>query len=324
MTFNPKHYAKRSDEVVANYEARKKWREENKHLALPFFIEGLRDYVPPIFPEEMAMIGAPSGDGKTKILKTWHRQAQKQILESKRRAVTVFGSQEETTERLHAEDIEKRGATIASSMPSVFVGSSFGMDADHIEDMHMTNYVNTMMYIRDGMFAETMPLGAGFYDYIQATPNDPFRRDAVGDGAYRLQINDNVRRLFQTTKTFHMPLVTASQTGLKTQNTPYSKEIPIPGRGDFAEASAIYQIPDFVYSFVHMRNASTVGKKIDSGNWSFTVEPNLLFFWFLKARGHDPETTAKGVGRVFPIRIINDEYVYDPEYHQSMLVRAEA
>src|SRR5258705_4596221 len=120
MTFNPQNYAKRSDQVVENYDARKKWREENKHLALPFFIEGLRDYVPPIYPEEMAVIGAPSGDGKTKILKTWHRQAQQSITDSKRRAVTVFGSQEETTERLHAEDIEKRGRATASSMPSVF------------------------------------------------------------------------------------------------------------------------------------------------------------------------------------------------------------
>lgn len=323
MTFNPKNYAKRSDEVVENYEARKKWREENKHLALPFFIEGLRDYVPAIYPEEMAMIGAPSGDGKTKILKTWHRQAQKAILDSKRRAVTVFGSQEETTERLHAEDIEKRGRMVASSMPSVFVGSSWGMDADNIEDMHMTNYIKTLTYIRDSMFAEPMPLGVGMYDYIQATPNDPERKVLTGGNAYYLQVNDNVRRLFQSAKTFHMPVITASQTGIKSLNTPYNKEMPIPGRGDYAEASAVYQVPDFVYSFIHMRNASTVGKKIEIGNWNFIVEPNLLFFWFLKARGHDPETTAKGVGRVFPIRIINDEYVYDPEYHNYIVVKPE-
>ena len=79
MTFNPKNYAKRSDEVVANYEARRKWREENQHLALPFFVEGLRDYIPPVFPEEMAVIGAPSGDGKTNIMKIWNAQAQEAI-----------------------------------------------------------------------------------------------------------------------------------------------------------------------------------------------------------------------------------------------------
>lgn len=324
MTYNPKNYAKSSAEVAESYEARKKWREENKHLALPFFVEGLRELVPPIYPEEMAMIGAPSGDGKTKILKTWHRQAQEKISASKARAVTVFGSQEETTERLLSEDIEKRGKQIAASMPSVFIGASFGMDAENIEDIHMTNYINTLGYVRENMFAERMPFGAGYYDYVQATPNDPFRREQVSDGAYRHQQNDNVRRLFQSTKTFHYPLVTASQTGIKKLNTPYNDQMPIPGRGDFAEASGIFQIPDFVYSFVHMRNASTVGKHIEIGNWDFTVEKNLLFFWFLKARGHDPEVTAKGLGRVFPIWIENDEYIYDPERHANMLVRKES
>jgi len=321
MTFDPRNYAKRSDEVVQSYAARKKWREENQHLALPFFIEGLRGLVPDIYPEEMAVIGAPSGDGKTKILKTWHRQAQERITKSKERAVTVFGSQEETTERLMAEDIEKRGSAAASSMPSVFIGSSFGMDAENIEDIHMTNYIATVTHVRDNMFAEKMSLAAGFYDYIQATPSDPDRR--ITGNAYYLQVNDNVRRLFQSAKTFHMPVITASQTGIKSLNTPYDKEIPIPGRGDYAEASAIYQIPDFVYSFIHMRNASTVGKQITTGNWNFRVEKNLLFFWFLKARGHDPEDTAKGLGRVFPIRIINDAYVYDEGYHKSMLVNSK-
>ena len=144
MTYNPKNYAKSSAEVAESYEARKKWREENQHLALPFFVEGLRELVPPIYPEEMAMIGAPSGDGKTKILKTWHRQAQEKISASKARAVTVFGSQEETTERLLSEDIEKRGKQIAASMPSVFIGASFGMEPENIEDIHMTNYINTL------------------------------------------------------------------------------------------------------------------------------------------------------------------------------------
>ena len=323
MTFNPKAYAKRSDEVAKNYEKREQWRKENAHLALPFFIEGLRDLVPPIFPEEMAMIGAPSGDGKTNILKVWHRQAQEAISQSKRRAVTIFGSQEETTERLIAEDIERRGMQVASSLPSVFVGASFGMDANHIEDMHMTNYINTLGYIQNSMFAEPMPFAAEFYDYVQATPNDPSRREIVNNDAYRHQLTDNVRRLFQSTKTFHCPLVTASQTDIKTDKNKYSKEIPIPGRGDFSESSGIFQIPDFVYSFVHMRNASTVGKHIEDGHWNFTVEKNLLFFWFLKARGHNPETTAKGLGRVFPIRIINDEYEYDPEYHRAITAKKE-
>jgi len=118
MTFNPKHYAKRSDEVAENLEAREKWRNENEHLALPFFIEGLRSYVPPIFPGEMAVIGAPSGDGKTKMMKDWHRQVQTSITKSTRRAVTVYGSQEETTERLIDDDYKLRGKAVVSSAPN--------------------------------------------------------------------------------------------------------------------------------------------------------------------------------------------------------------
>jgi replicative DNA helicase len=318
MTFNPKAYAQRSDQVAENYEKREKWREENKHLALPFFIEGLREYVPDIYPGEMAVIGAPSGDGKTKMLKTWHRQAQEKITASGMRAVTVFGSQEETTERLLADDIETRGKAIASSTPSVFIGTSFGMDAESIEDIHMTNFITTLNYVNKDMFAEPMPLAMGAYDYLQATPNDPLRKMIVSNDSYRHQVNDNTRRLFKAAQTFKMPLVTGAQTDIKTEKNKYDKEIPVPGRGDFSEASAIYQIPDFVYTFVHMRNASTVGKHIETGNWKFTVEKNLLFMWFLKARGHNPETTAKGVGRVFPIRIINDEYTYDADYHKAI------
>lgn len=318
--FNPKHYAQRSDQVAENYEKREKWRKENEHLAIPFFIEGLRDYVPPIYPGEMAVIGAPSGDGKTKMMKTWHRQAQDAISKSGMRAVTVYGSQEETTERLIADDIESRGKAIVSSTPSVFVGTSFGMDAESIEDIHMTNFITTLGYIQKDMFAEFMPLSMCAYDYLQATPNDPTRKVIVSNDSYRHQVNDNTRRLFKAGQTFKMPVITGSQTDIKTDKNKYDKEIPVPGRGDFSEASGIFQIPDFVYTFVHMRNASTVGKQIETGNWKFTVEKNLLFMWFLKARGHNPETTAKGLGKVFPIRIINDEYIYDPEYHKAITI----
>lgn len=319
MTFNPKAYAQRSDEVAENYEARKKWREENKHLALPFFVEGLRGYVPDIYPEEMAVIGAPSGDGKTNIMKVWHAQQQKRISDSKQRAVTIFGSQEETTESLIAEDIERFGKAVASSRPSVFVGNSFGMSADDMDDLHMTNFISTVEYTHRQSFAEPMPISAVFYDYLQATPADPFRRQQLTDGAYRHQQNDNTRRLFQAGKTYKCPIVTASQTGIKHLNNPYNAEMPIAGRGDYSEASGIYQVPDFVYSFMLMRNAAPVGKLIEVDNWKFTVEPNLMFFWFLKARGHKPET-AKGISKVFPLRIIGDEYIYDPEYHASMIV----
>jgi hypothetical protein len=319
MPFNPKTYAVRSDQVVENYAAREKWREENKHLALPFFVKDLRGQIPDIFPEEMALIGAASGDGKTEIMKAWHAQAQQAIESRKERAVTIFGSQEESTERLAAQDIEKRGPAEASSRPTVWIGTSFGMSADDMEDLHMTNFINTVGFVQQQSFAEKMPIADVFYDYLQATPNDPTRRDQISEGLYRLQVNDNTRRLFKAAKTFRCPVVTASQTSIKKLNSPYNSQMPIPGRGDFSEASGIYQIPDFVFGFWLARNTHSVGKTIEVDNWKFTVEKNLAFIWFLKARGHSPET-AKGISKVFPLRIINDEYTYDADHHKSMMI----
>lgn len=318
MTFNPKAYALRSDEVAERYKARQKWREENKHLALPFFVEGLRTEIPPIFPGEMGLVGTASGEGKSVILNTWHRQAQDALTKSERRAVTAFASQEETTERLIAFDVEKHGEMKASSSPTIWIGASWGMKADDIEDLHMTNIISALHYAKDS-FAELMPIANIFYDYIQATPADPYRRKQMSEDLRRLQLKDDTRRLFDAAKTFTCPVVGAAQTNLKAQASPYKKEMPIPGKRDFEEAAGIFQIPDYVYSFWLARSMYAPGQKVEIDNWKFTVEKNLIFFWFLKARGHDPQS-APGINKVYPLRIIEDQYVYDPEYHKSMLI----
>ena len=188
MPFNPKAYALRSDEVVTNYEARKKWREENAHLALPFFVEGLRDKIPPIFPQEMAVIGAPSGDGKTNIMKLWHAQAQKAVAESKNRAVTIFGSQEETTERLLAGDIEKRGASAAASRPTVWIGTSFGMDAEQMEDRRCAGCLATARPVRDlgrGGLRHLRPVRAGRSGRREPDQSGDRQRHGYAGGAAR-------------------------------------------------------------------------------------------------------------------------------------------
>lgn len=317
MTFNPRNFIKTSQEAVISNEAYKQWKKDNEHLALPFFIKGLRDLVPPIYPRQMAIILAKSGDGKSKMMKDWHAQAQDAVTASGKKAVTVFGSQEETVEELVDLDIERRGKMTVASNPSVFIGDSFGMDIDQMEDLHMTNFLTTIKYANQSMFAETMQIADIFYDYLTATPDDPAYKNAQSDNTFRLAQNKNTKRLFKAGREFSCPIVSGAQAGLKTLNDPYMKEIPIPGRGDTSESGGIYQIPDFIYSFVHMRNASTVGKVIDAGNWKFEVTDNLLFFWFLKARGYNNKNS--GVSRVFPIRIINDEYVYDNDFHMSLL-----
>lgn len=177
MTFNPSNYAKTSTEANESYDQRETWRKENAHLAIPFFVKGLRGHVPDIYPNEMVMIGAPSSHGKTKILKIWHSQIQEQI--GTRRAVAVYGSQEETIERLIAEDRERHGKQASASRASVFVGNSFGMNAEQMDDIHMTNFINTLHYVQKDKFAEPMPLAVIEYDYAQATPNDPHRRNNI-------------------------------------------------------------------------------------------------------------------------------------------------
>jgi hypothetical protein len=321
MTFNPKAYTIRSDENVEKFQARKKWREENAHLSIPFFIEALRGQVPSVFPGELAMLGTASGEGKTFIIDQWNAQVEEALTASKRRAVTVRASQEETTERMQATAIEKMGASKASSMQTVWVGANWGMDSNEIEDLHMTNIISTLHFARNDGFAEPMPFAGIFYDYMQATPADPERRKQMTEELRRLQIRDDTKRLFDAAKTFTCPVVAAAQTMLKKANTPYNKDMLIPSQRDFEEAAGIFQIPDYVYTFWLARATHAVGKTIEIDNWKFRVEKNLVFMWFLKARGHNPDT-AKGISKVFPIRIIDDKYTYDPEYHASMVVGA--
>lgn len=319
MTFNPKAYVIRSDENVEKFQARKKWRDENAHLSIPFFVEGLRGQVPAIYPGEMALVGAASGEGKTFIVDQWNEQVEKSIVESKRRAVTVRISQEETTERMLSSAIDRYGASKSASMMTVWIGANWGMNADEIEDLHMTNIITSLHYAQRNSFADHMPLAGVFYDYMQATPADPIRRKQMTEELRRLQIRDDTRRLFDASKTFKCPVIAGAQTSLKSVTHAYNKEMLIPSQRDFEEAAGLYQVPDYVYSFWLARGTHAVGKTVEVDNWKFTVEKNLVFMWFLKARGHSPET-AKGISRVFPLRIIDGRYIYDSGYHQSMIV----
>lgn len=318
MTFNPKAYIKRSDEAAVNYEKRKAWRDANKHLALPFFIDGLRDYVPDIYPEEMALVGAASGDGKSFILNQWREQAQARLQRSGRKAVTATVSHEETVERLVAKDVEKHGISRTASSQSVYIGMSWGMNADDIADLHMTNALTTLDFARKQNFAEPMDISEVFYDYIQATPADPYRRQSMTESLRRLQISDDTRRLFTASKTYNCPVIAGAQTSLKQVKSPYNSKMLIPGRGDYEESAGLYQVPDFVFSFWIPRNTYSVDSLIEINNWEFKVEKDLIFMWFLKARGHNPDT-AKGISRVFALRFVDDKITYDPEYHKSLL-----
>lgn len=320
MTFNPRAYTKKSSEAADAYDARRKFEQDNAHLAIPFPVEGLRDKIPPQYPTEMSMFGAASGDGKSLFMKYWHDFTQEHVTEQKRRAVVPYVSHEDTTEQSAGQLIEKHGGNRVKVDDdlTLYIGRTFGMNPDDVADLYMTNIFACLQYGQESAYSEKMPYAGIFYDYIQATPPDPFRRDMTNDNIKRLQMADDTRRLFIAATTFACPVFAAAQTSLKNVRDPYNEKMKIPGRADFEEAKEIFQIPDRIYTGWLASASLPVGEKVDIGNWHFEVKPNLFFLRVLKIRYHTPKT-APGIRRVFPLLIQDDgSFVYDAEYHKSI------
>lgn len=319
MTFNPKSYTLTASQAVDKYEDRRKFEKENEHLAMPFPVKGLQDKIPPQFPTEMAMFGAASGDGKSLFIKFWHDFMQEHVSEQKRRAVVPYISHEDTSEMSAGQLIKKHGGNRVKvdDNLTLYIGRTFGMNPDDVADLYMTNIFQCLNYGQNEAYAEKMPYAGIFYDYIQATPPDPFRRDMTNDNIKRLQMADDTRRLFISATTFQCPVIAAAQTSLKNIRDPYNEKMKIPGRADFEEAKEIFQIPDRIYTGWLPSASYPIGEKIEIGNWHFEVKPNLFFLRVLKIRYHNPET-APAIRRVYPLLIENGEFIYDAEYHKSI------
>lgn len=322
MTFNPKSYFLKADEAVDKYNERRAFEAENAHLAMPFFVEGLREMIPDQYPSEMAIVGTASGEGKSLIMKAWHDAVQEHVTNQKKRAVTPYISHEDTTEMSAGALLKKHNGNRAQIDDNLtaYIGRSFGMSQDDIADLHMTNVIAALNYGQNQAYSEKMPYSAIFYDYIQTTPPDPFRRDMTNDSQRRMQIADDTKRLFNMATSFFCPVIAAAQTSLKKMERPYNSLMLIPGKRDFEEAKEIYQIPDRVYSGWMPSGTYPVGKLIEIDNWKFNVESNQFFLWVLKMRYHTPDT-CKGIRKVYPLRIQSDgTFLYDKEYHKSLLV----
>lgn len=317
---NPSAYIKTARETLETKKARDKFVEENKHLALQFPIKGLETKIPPVQIGETAIYGAGSYQGKSLFLKHWMFEMQKKVDVENRRAVIAYVSHEDTAEMTAAQQLKKYGGNETKYEDDLFlyIGRSFGMKAEEIAEMHMTNIVQLLEYARKEKFAEEMPFAMIGYDFIQKTPPDPFRKNVVSDQQRRLQVADDMLRLTNAAVQMPCPIVCAAQTGLKSLNTPYSKEMPIPGDGDFEESKEIYQYADHAYTGWLPRQDYPVGSLVESGNWSFTVKEDLYFIRVLKARYCDP-VEWKGIGKVYPVFIKPDgSFEYDVEYHKSI------
>jgi len=301
--FNPAAYTLTAAQAVEKWKNRKAYEEANAHLALEFPILGLREYIPPQLPGETSVIAGRSGEGKSTFLKFWHDQNQLNIQHRMRRAVSVYISHEDTSEMSAGQLVERYGSEVSvEDNLSIYIGRSFGMSASDIADLHMTNIAQCLMYAQNKQFAEKMDFSAIFYDYIQTTPPDPFRRQMRTDDSRRLQLADDVRRLTIAATTFACPVVAASQTSLKRLIKPYNDKMFIPGKQDLEEAKEVFQTPDIVYSMWQVAADYPPGTQIETGHWNFKSQSDLFFIWFLKRRYKTPKT-APGIRRVFPIFI---------------------
>lgn len=323
MTFNPAAYVLTASEMLERKKARDKFVQENGHLALEFPVEGLEKKIPPIHVGEVGILGAGSHHGKSLFLKHWIFQAQKKLSDSKTRAVIGYVSHEDTGEMTAQQQLKKYNGNETEFADDLFVyiGRSFGMKAEDIAELYMSNIIRSLEFARKEKFADPMPFSAIAYDFIQKTPPDPERRKMVSDMQRRLQLADDSKRISDAAVYFTCPILVAAQTGLKKLNSAYSAEMLIPGDGDFEEAKEIYQYADHAITAWLPRLDKPVGSKVESGNWNFTVTDNLFFIRSIKSRYCDPHEWP-GVGKVYPLHIQDDgSFTYDPDFHKSIYLK---
>lgn len=333
MPFNPAAYSLTAAETLEKLDARRKFEQENRHLALPFPVEGLTrpgpdgkpvNLIPDQYPGEVSVVLARSHEGKSTFLKFWTDFAEKQVTAKAKRGVTVYVSLEDTAEISAEQQIARREGSRESyaSSQSIYIGRSFGMSPDDIGELYMSNIARVLDYTAREKFAEFMPFTAIGLDYIQNLMPDPERRKMVSLDQKRLQIADDIRRLCSAAVTYACPIIAASQATLKNTYSAYSSAMPIPGAGDTDESKEIYQVPDRVYGLWHVARKYAPGTTIEDGGWNFQVQDNLVFLWVLKTRYYQPRPDKPRfapIGRVFPLFIgERGNYYYDPQYHKKI------
>ncbi len=326
MTFDPSRFVKTATETYADKNAFDAFMEENKHLAQPFHVEGLEDIVPPLMPGELAIYAGRSHHGKSTALRDAVFKAQQRI-EGKDGYVVGLVSLEDTSETTAAKQIAKYGKENYLKYTDdqfVFIGNSFGMSGNDMANLNTGNIIKALDY-GVSQFANSMAYSFIAIDYAQIIPPDPERRMMTSNDQKRLQIADDVRRLFHAAKHFKAPIGLASQALLKTQRDNYSTKMKIPGAADLAEAGELFSIPDAVYSYWMPKQDFPIGDRVEEGNWNFTVEPNLAFVRITKRRNAEMMGYVGKkdiINRIFPCRIKEDgSYFYDADFHKHIYLK---
>ena len=326
MTFNPAKFVKTAQQTWEDKLAFNQFMKANAHLALPFHVEGLEGIVPDQYPGELAIYAAKSHQGKSTALRDVTFKAQKRI-EGKPNALVGLVSIEDTSEGTAGKQVKKYGGNSLAYQDDqfVFIGNSFGMSMEDMSQLNVGNIIETLEYGRSKKFADIMQYAHIGIDYAQIIPPDPERRKMNNNDQKRLQIADDVIRIFHACKKFKCPIGLASQALLKTQRDNYTQKMRIPGAADLAEAGELYSIPDIVYAYWQPKHDHPMNTMVEEGNWNFKVEPNLVFVRIVKRRnaeemGYVGERDV--VGRVFPCHIEpSGGFVYDKSYHDKIYLK---
>jgi replicative DNA helicase len=326
MTFNPRNFVKTATETWRLKEEYDQFIKDNAHLAAPFFVDGLEDILPKTYPGNLTVHFAKSHHGKSTALRNVSHKAQRSI-EDTDYLVGVI-SLEDSAETIAAKQVMRYGGNSIKFQEEqmVFIGNSFNMSADDMNKLNVTNIIKCLEYALD-----ILPGKKGYsrilLDYSQIVPPDPERMNAINADQRRQQIADDTRRLFHAAKQFKCPIDFAAQALLKQQRDGYTSAMAIPGAADLKEAGELYEIPDVALAYwqpKHEKN-SPIGTRIEDGNWSFVVEPNLMFLRIAKWRNAELQGFVGNrdiVGRVFPCRIKDDGKIfYDPEYHNHIYLK---
>lgn len=321
MTFNPHSFVKTANQTWADKLAFDKFIDENQALAMPFHVEGLEDRVPPQYPGELAIYEARSHHGKSTALRDAAFKAQKRIEDSDQFFVGMV-SLEDTSETTAAKQVAKYGNPLEYQDDQfIFVGNSFNMSMEDMGELNVGNIIRALDYGIE-QFPAKKGYSAVFLDYAQIIPPDPERRMMTNNDQKRLQVADDVRRLFHAAKHFKCPVGLASQALIKGQRDNYTTKMKIPGAADMAETGELYSIPDIVYAYWQPKHDHPIGSRVEEGGWGFEVTPNLCFVRILKRRNAEMMGYVGKkdcIGRVFPCFIREDgSFYYSADEHRRM------
>lgn len=322
-TFNPAHYVLTARQTWDKREEFLAYINANKHLALPFHVEGLQDKVPPVYPGETAVILARGHHGKSTVLKDIVWKAQ-QLIEGREGYAVALVSHEDVAERTAGQMARRYGTHLEYQDDQfIHIGRSFGMQAEQVADLHMSNIIAALDWGRK-RWGEDMKYSLIANDYIQIQPPDPFRREMKTQDQRRLQIADDVKRWCDVAVQFSCPVFLNSQALTKTQRANYTETMKIPGPADVEEAKEIYNYPDVVYAYWQPKHDYPLYSFVEDGSWNFQVLPNLSFVRIVKRRYSEELGFENVVGRIYPLLIQKDgDFVYDKAYHNSILVKKE-